>query len=100
MAAMEMERGELKRKRKTRGSHFSYLSNSTKLIPQRSLYRQNQNNHKRHLYDSDKAVDAINVDDEVADVVVDAQCEVDKEVEINLSDKFSMSAEEEWEEDW
>ena len=83
-----MERGELKRKRKTRGSYFSYLSSPTKLIPQRSLYRQNQNNYKRLLYDSDRVGDAINVDDEVADVVVDVQCEVDKEVEMNLSDKF------------
>ena len=27
---------------------------------------------------------------------VDVQCEVDEEVEMNLSDKFSVSAEEEW----
>ena len=51
------------------------------------------------MYDSDKVGDAINVDDEAADVVVDVQCEADKEVEMNLSDKFSMGAEEEWEED-
>ena len=98
MAAMEMEKGKLKRTRKPRGSYFSYLSSPTKLIPQRTLYRQNQN-HKRLLYDSDKVGNAINVDDKVVDVVVDVQCEVDEEIEINLSDEFSMSAEEEWEED-
>ena len=53
------------------------------------------NNYKRLLYDSGKVGNAINLDDEVVDV----QCKVDKEVEMNLSDKFSMSAEEEWEED-
>ena len=95
MAAMEMEKGKLKRTRKPRGPYFSYLSSPTKLIPQRTLYRQNQN-HKRLLYDSDKVCDVINVDDEVVDVVVDVQCEVDEEIEINLSDKFSISAEEEW----
>ena len=56
------------------------------------------NNYKRLLNDSDKVGDAINLDDEVVDVV-DVQCKVDKEVEMNLSDKFSMSAEEEWKED-
>ena len=77
-----MERGELKRKKKPRRPYFSYLSSPKKLIPQRTLYRQNQN---------------INVDDEVVDVF-DVQCEVDEEVEMNLSDKFSISAEEKWEE--
>ena len=61
------------------------------------MYRQNQNNHERVLYDSDKVGNAINVDDEVVDVF-DVQCEVDEEAEMNLSDKFSISAEEKWEE--
>ena len=82
MTGMKMERGELKRKKKPRRPYFSYLSSPKKLIPQRTLYRQNQN---------------INVDDEVVDVF-DVQCEVDEEVEMNLSDKFSISAEEKWEE--
>ena len=56
------------------------------------------NNYKRLLYDSDKVGDAINLDDEVVDVV-DVQCKVDKEVEMNLSDKFSVSTEEKWKED-
>ena len=82
MTGMKMERGELKRKKKPRRPYFSYLSSPKKLIPQRTLYRQNQN---------------INVDDEVVDVF-DVQCEVDEEVEMNLPDKFSISAEEKWEE--
>ena len=97
MTGMKMERGELKRKKKPRRPYFSYLSSPKKLIPQRTLYRQNQNNHERVLYDSDKVGNAINVDDEVVDVF-DVQCEVDEEVEMNLSDKFSISAEEKWEE--
>ena len=54
MAAMEMEKGKLKRTRKPRGPYFSYLSSPTKLIPQRTLYSQNQSNRKRFLHDRDK----------------------------------------------
>ena len=85
-----MERDELKRKRKTRGSYFSYLSSPTKLIPERTLFRQSQNNHKRLLYDADKVGDAINVDDEVVDVI-DVQCEVDKAYTCLFPSNFKLN---------